>query len=114
MARARDRYRTGVSGLPYALRVALTLVVLAPALFWLLATVFSSGEWRALMLALAVLFGLLPAYALLPSLWERSEESVRDEWRAQHLERRLDVALGNAEVHPLRSLHEREQPPSRW
>jgi hypothetical protein len=95
-------------------RVAFTVVLLLPGSFFLLATFTTAGEWKALTLALAILFGMLPAYLVLPSVWERSEESVRDEWRAGRLERRLDLELGTHERAPLQSLHEREQPPSRW
>jgi hypothetical protein len=110
----RERHGSSVRGLPYALRVAFTVVLLLPGSFFLLATFTTAGEWKALTLAITVLFGVLPAYLVLPSVWERSEESVRDEWRANRLERRLDVELGTVERAPLQSLHEREQPPSRW
>ena len=62
--------------------------------------------------AFAVL-SAFPAYVLVPALWVRTDESVKQDWGARELERRLRLELDGPEADDHPSLRDRE-PPTRW
>lgn len=113
MATFKDRYGSSVRGLPLWLRVAITVPLLVPVALGLLAALTPGiGEWRALGVIVVVL-GSVPAYMLLPSVWERTDESVAQDWEARRLQQSLQSEIDGTPEEPL-GIADREPPPTRW
>ncbi|MFN8145838.1 MAG: hypothetical protein U0R76_00120 [Candidatus Nanopelagicales bacterium] len=113
MARVREKYGRGVAGLPLGLRVGLTVALCLPSAFWFATSLVTGPPWTALTLAIAVLFAA-PLYLLLPTLWQRTEESIRDEWHERRVQKHLEVEMGVRELEPRVHLDPTRPIPRRW
>lgn len=113
MASMREKYGRGVVGMPLGLRVVATAALCLPSAFWLATSLVTGPPWTALTLAIAVLFAM-PPYMFLPSVWERTEESVRSDWRSRRLQKHLEVELGARELPARVDLDPDRSLPKRW
>jgi hypothetical protein len=113
MAGMREKYGRGVAGLPFGMRVAVTVAMCLPSAFWFATSLVTGPPWTALTLAIGVLLAA-PLYLLLPALWQPSEEHLRAEWYERRLQKNLEVALGTRELDPRVDLDPHRPIPKRW
>ena len=113
MARMVDKYSSGVAGLPFWMRSTLTGSLLVPVLFWGYLTVVTSPPVNGIPFLMAVFFAW-PASVVIPRFWERTEESVRSDWREQRVEKHLELELGLCELEPRVHLDPTRPIPRRW
>jgi hypothetical protein len=113
MTRMREKYGSGVVGLPLWLRIVATMGACAPSAFWFATSLVTEPPWTALTLACGVLLAF-PVYLIVPRLWERTEESVRSDWTARRVQKWLELEIGVRELTP-RVDHDPDRPiPRRW
>ncbi len=55
-----------------------------------------------------------PASVVIPRFWERTEESVRSDWRDRRVQRHLELEMGLRELEPRVHLDPTRPVPLRW
>ena len=95
------------------MRSTLTGSLLVPVLFWGYLTVVTSPPVNGIPFLMAVFFAW-PASVVIPRFWERTEESVRSDWREQRVEKHLELELGLCELEPRVHLDPTRPIPRRW